>query len=108
MPLAVKLVPALLSEIVNAVAVVAAAPIDKLPVPVMFRLDKALAVRVVMVCKPPPTEALETTFTVPGLTPFSSCSVNAVVMKPNVVFAGTAGVPFRFTVVVLAEPAIPS
>ena len=98
----------LLFTIVKLLAMVAMFVIDTLPVPEMFRVDKDASVNVVMVCKPPPTDALETRFTVPGPTPLASCNVNAVVVKPKVVVAGTATVPLRLTVAEFALPAVPA
>ena len=108
MVIVVAAVLVLLLAILKVVALVAVPVMVTLPVPLMFRLDIVLAVRVVIVCKPPPTEALDTKFTVPGPTPFTSCSVNAVVVKPKVVVEGTAAVPFKLTVAALAVPPVPA
>ena len=108
MLIVVAAVLVLLLAMFKVVALVAALVMVSLPVPLMFRLDIVLAVRVVIVCKPPPTEALDTKLTVPGPTPFASCSVNAEVKKPKVVVEGTAAVPFKFTVAVLPAPPVPA
>jgi len=80
-PIVVAAVLVLLLAIDKTLATDAILVMVTLPVPLMLRFDNNPSVKVVMVWRPPPTDALETKFKVPGPAPLASCSVNAELVR---------------------------